>query len=62
MGLGYGIRDPENLFWIAGPGVKKAPDPGSATLLLQLTPFLERASEKNRYQGTIPESITFWFA
>ncbi len=32
------IRDPgfgKNLLRIAGPGVKKAPDPGSATLLLQ---------------------------
>jgi hypothetical protein len=35
MGLGSGIRDPgsgKNLFWIPDPGVKKAPDPGSATL------------------------------
>jgi hypothetical protein len=32
---GFGIRDPrsgENPFRIPGPGVKKAPDPGSATL------------------------------
>jgi hypothetical protein len=30
---GFGIRDPEkNLFWIPDPGVKKSPDPGSATL------------------------------
>jgi hypothetical protein len=29
---GFGIRDPEkNLFQILDPGVKKAPDPGSAT-------------------------------
>jgi hypothetical protein len=43
MGLGSGIRDPgfeiqdprsgKNLFWIPDPGVKKAPDPGSATLV-----------------------------
>jgi hypothetical protein len=38
MGLGSGIRDPgsgKNLFRIPdlGPEVKKAPDPGSATLL-----------------------------
>ncbi len=36
MGLGSGIRDPgsgKNLFRIPDPGVKKAPDPGSATLL-----------------------------
>jgi hypothetical protein len=35
--LGSGIRDPgsgKNLFRIADPGVKKAPDPGSATLLI----------------------------
>jgi hypothetical protein len=35
MGLGSGIRDPgseKNLFRIPDPGVKKAPDPGSATL------------------------------
>jgi hypothetical protein len=35
MGLGFGIRDPgsgKNLFRIPDPGVKKAPDPGSATL------------------------------
>jgi hypothetical protein len=34
MGLGSGIRDPGsgiNLFRIPDPGVKKAPDPGSAT-------------------------------
>jgi hypothetical protein len=37
---GFGIRDPgsdpgsgKNLFWIPDPGVKKAPDPGSATLV-----------------------------
>jgi hypothetical protein len=37
MDLGSGIRDPgsgKNLFRITDPGVKKAPDPGSATLLL----------------------------
>jgi hypothetical protein len=36
MGLGSGIRDPgsgKNLFRIPDPGVKKEPDPGSATLL-----------------------------
>jgi hypothetical protein len=34
MGLGSEIRGPEkNLFLIPDPGVKKAPDPGSATLL-----------------------------
>jgi hypothetical protein len=34
MVLGSGIRDPEkNLFRIPDPGVKKAPDPGSATLV-----------------------------
>jgi hypothetical protein len=36
MGLGSGIRDPgsgKNLFRIPDPEVKKAPDPGSATLL-----------------------------
>ncbi len=35
MGLGARIRDPgsgKNLFWIPDPGVKKAPDPGTATL------------------------------
>jgi hypothetical protein len=35
MGLGSGIRDTgsgKNLFRIPDPGVKKAPDPGSATL------------------------------
>jgi hypothetical protein len=35
MGLGSGIRDPgsgKNLFRIPDLGVKKAPDPGSATL------------------------------
>jgi hypothetical protein len=35
MVLGSGIRDPgsgKNLFRIPDPGVKKAPDPGSATL------------------------------
>jgi hypothetical protein len=32
MGLGFEIRDPgKNLSWIPVPGVKKAPDPGSAT-------------------------------
>jgi hypothetical protein len=39
MGLGSGIRDPgsgKNLFRIPDPGVKKAPDPGSATLLKML--------------------------
>jgi hypothetical protein len=30
----FGIRDPEkNIFLIPDPGVKKAPDPGSATLV-----------------------------
>jgi hypothetical protein len=34
MGLGSEIRDPEkNLFRIPDPGVKKALDPGSATLV-----------------------------
>jgi hypothetical protein len=36
MGLGSGIRDPgsgKNLFLIPDTGVKKAPDPGSATLV-----------------------------
>jgi hypothetical protein len=34
MGLGSWIRDPEKIcFRIPDPGVKKAPDPGSATLL-----------------------------
>ncbi len=34
MGLGSEIRDPEkNLFLIPDPGVKKAPNPGSATLI-----------------------------
>ncbi len=36
MGLGSGIRDPgtgKNLFWIPDPGVKKATDTGSATLV-----------------------------
>jgi hypothetical protein len=36
MGLGSGIRDSgsgKNLFRIPDPGIKKAPDPGSATLL-----------------------------
>ncbi len=35
MGLGSGIRDPEKNYsgsQIPDPGVKKAPDPGSATL------------------------------
>jgi hypothetical protein len=35
MGLGSAIRDTrsgKNLFRIPDPGVKKAPDPGSATL------------------------------
>jgi hypothetical protein len=35
MGLGSGIRDPGSgkiLFRIPDPGVKNAPDPGSATL------------------------------
>jgi hypothetical protein len=35
MSLGSGIRDPGsgiNLFRTTDPGVKKAPDPGSATL------------------------------
>ncbi len=50
MGLGSGIRDPgsgKNLFRIPypGPGVKKAPDPGSATpkelrLINDLLPML----------------------
>jgi hypothetical protein len=38
---GFGIRDPgsgKNLFRIPDPGVKKAPDPGSATLLNSLFP------------------------
>ncbi len=43
---GFGIRDPrsgirdpgsgKNLFRIPDPGVKKAPDPGSATLLFNI--------------------------
>jgi hypothetical protein len=36
MGLGTGIQDlgsGKNLFRIPDPGVKKAPDPGSATLI-----------------------------
>jgi len=34
MVLGSGIRDPEkNTFRIPDPGVKKPPDPGSATLM-----------------------------
>jgi hypothetical protein len=34
MNLGSEIRDPEKkLFRIPDPGVKKTPDPGSATLL-----------------------------
>ncbi len=40
----FGIRDPEkNLFRIpdSGPGVKKAPDPGSATLVLGIRMFLD---------------------
>jgi hypothetical protein len=39
MGLGSGIPDPgsgKNLFRIPYPGVKKAPDPGSATLVLSV--------------------------
>jgi hypothetical protein len=37
MGLGSGIRDPEKKpIPDPGLGVKKAPDPGSATLLLTL--------------------------
>ncbi len=35
---GFGIRDPaKNLFRIPDPGVKNAPDPGSATLLYERT-------------------------
>ena len=48
MGFGSGIRDPgsgKNLFRIPDPGVKKAPDPGSATLpktmMIQATPEFE---------------------
>ncbi len=40
MGLGSGIRDPgsgKNLFRIPDPGVKKAPDPGSAILERTIT-------------------------
>jgi hypothetical protein len=40
MGLGSGIRDPgfgKNLFRIPDPGVKKAPDPGSATLIASVS-------------------------
>jgi hypothetical protein len=40
MGLGSGIQDPrsgKNLFRIPDQGVKKAPDPGSATLVYSLT-------------------------
>jgi hypothetical protein len=41
---GLGIRDPEKTYsgsWIPGPGVKKAPDPGSgsATLLSFFRPM-----------------------
>jgi hypothetical protein len=48
---GFGIRDPgseirdpgsgKNLFRIPDPGVKKAPDPGSATLLGSLQAYCE---------------------
>jgi hypothetical protein len=38
---GSGIRDPgagKNLFWIPDPGVKKAPDPGSGSVTLEILP------------------------
>jgi hypothetical protein len=61
MGLGSGnrdrVRDPgsgKNLFWITdpGPGVKKAPDPGSgsATLLL-------KQSEKIKKQARLSDTL-----
>jgi hypothetical protein len=40
MGLGSEIRDPEKTYFgsrILDPGVKKAPDPGSATLPASVT-------------------------
>jgi hypothetical protein len=49
MGLGSGIRDPRSEIrdpektysgsQITDPGVKKAPDPGSATLVLAIKKF-----------------------
>ncbi len=42
MGLGSEIRDPDKTIPYPGPGVKKAPDPGSgsATLILGMKNFL----------------------
>jgi hypothetical protein len=48
---GFGIRDPgsgKNLFRIPDPGVKKAPDPGSATLVL----FNQKLSLSSRKYGS----------
>jgi hypothetical protein len=43
MGLGSGIRDlglGKNLFRIPYPGIKKTPDPGSATLRDYFSPLI----------------------
>jgi hypothetical protein len=48
---GFGIRDPgpgKNLFRIPDPGVKKAPDPGSAALLYRRRGRGGRAGEAYR--------------
>jgi hypothetical protein len=50
--LGSGIRDPgsgKNLFRIPDPGVKKAPDPGSATLLRRYILCIHSAVGAKRY-------------
>jgi hypothetical protein len=61
LGLGSGIRDPgsgKNLFPIPDPEVKKAPDPGSATLVLRFpdpNPHLFRSLRPG-------SALTIWIA
>ncbi len=61
MGLGSGIRDPgsgKNPFRIPDPGVKKAPDPGSATLGLRICLYRYFISDSNLYSEFDPDPST----
>jgi hypothetical protein len=64
---GSGIRDPgsgKNLFRIPDPGVKKAPDPGSGSATLRLSPPPPPPLRKNENGAlydprcTVPESVS----
>jgi hypothetical protein len=71
MGWGSRIRDPrtgKNLFRIPDPGVKKAPDPGSATLAYTVSskrghslslppPGIESGSPASQ-AGTLPKELS----